>query len=49
MRIALPETDGYELILILSVAGHPAWNSRYRLSLRPVTRRIAAATRVMNS
>ena len=49
VRAVLPETDGGEFTLSLSVAGHPGWESRYRLSLRPSPRPVVAATRAMNT
>ena len=49
VRAVLPDTDSGEFVLVLSVAGHPDWSSRYRLSLRPAPRPITVATRAMNS
>ncbi len=49
VRAVLPDTDSGEFVLVLSVAGHPDWDSRYRLSLRPAPRPTTVATRAMNS
>jgi beta-mannosidase len=49
VRAVLPETDGGEFTLLLSEAGHPEWDSRYRLSIRPSRRPAVAATRAMNT
>ncbi len=49
VRAVLPDTDGGEFTLRLSVAGHPEWASSYRLSLLPAPRATVAATRVTNT
>ena len=38
VHVVLPDSDSGEFTLILSVAGHPDWDSRYRLSLRRANR-----------
>ena len=49
VRTLLPDTTSGEFTLVLSVAGRPEWDSRYRLSLRPAPRLIVTATRAMNT
>jgi beta-mannosidase len=49
VRVVLPDTDSGEFTLILSIARHANWNSKYRLSLRPAPRPVVAVTRAMNS